>query len=242
MTNPVSPAILDALAFWYPAFLFSTCFHEAAHAWAGSRGGDSTAADAGLATLSPLPHLQRSPVGLLVVPLLTAVTRGWAMGWASAPYSRAWAERYPRRAAWMAAAGPGANLVIAGVALAFIAYGLAAGRFQPPPTANLDCLAIPAQAFAASASTAITAKALSVVCVLNVLLAAFNLIPLPPLDGAAVLSLLLPHALANRWRDLIAQPVMSLAGMLVAYRFGSFITDPLLSGLLALLYPGQYAS
>ena len=242
MASSVSPAIVEALVFWYPAFLFSTCFHEAAHAWAGSRGGDTTAADAGLATLSPLPHLKRSPVGLLVVPLLTAVTRGWAMGWASAPYNRAWAERYPRRAAWMAAAGPAANLVIAGVALAFIAYGLAAGRFHAPPTANLDCLVVPARAFAASAFTVFTAKLLSIVCVLNVLLAAFNLIPLPPLDGAAVLSLLLPHALANRWRDLVAQPIMSFAGMLVAYRFGGLITDPLLSALLALLYPGQYES
>lgn len=242
MANALSPAVFDALVFWYPAFLFSTCFHEAAHAWAGSHGGDSTATDAGLATLSPLPHLRRSPVGLLVVPLFTAVTRGWAMGWASAPYSPAWAERYPRRAAWMAAAGPAANLVIAGVALALIASGLAAGRFHPPPTANLDRLVVPAGAFAASAFTVVAAKLLSIVCVLNVLLAAFNLIPLPPLDGAAVLSLVLPHSLAARWRQLVAQPVMSLVGMLLAYRFGGLITDPLLSVLLALLYPGQYAS
>ena len=241
MANAVSPAIIEALVFWYPAFLFSTCFHEAAHAWAAYRGGDSTASDAGLLTLSPLPHLKRTPVGLLIVPLLTAVTRGWAMGWASAPYSRSWADRYPRRAAWMAAAGPAANLVIAGLALALIAAGLAAGRFQAPPSANLDCLALPAKAFASSALLVFTAKMLSVVCVLNVLLAAFNLIPLPPLDGAAVLSLLLPHTLANRWRDLIAQPTMALVGMLVAYRFGSALTDPLLSMLLAVLYPGQYA-
>ncbi len=242
MANAVNPAIIEALVFWYPAFLFSTCFHEAAHAWAASRGGDSTASDAGLLTLSPLPHLKRTPVGLLIGPLLTAVTSGWAMGWASAPYSRSWAERYPRRAAWMAAAGPAANLIIAGVALALIAAGLAAGRFQAPPSANLDCLALPAQAFAASALTVFAAKMLSVVCVLNVLLAAFNLIPLPPLDGAAVVSLLLPHTLANRWRDLIAQPTMGLLGMLVAFRFGSVLSGPLLSMLLAVLYPGQYAS
>ncbi len=228
--------------FWYPAFVFSTCFHEAAHAWAAKLGGDATAADAGLLTLSPLPHIRRTPVGLLVVPLLTAVTRGWAMGWASAPYGRAWAERYPRRAAWMAAAGPAANLVIAAAALACIAAGLATGRFRPPPAANLDCLVVPAKAFVASALVAFAAKGLSIVCVLNVLLAAFNLVPLPPLDGASVLSLLLPRPLADRWRDLVALPVMGFAGMLLAYRFGSVLTDPLLSALLALLYPGQYES
>ncbi|HEY6195298.1 MAG TPA: site-2 protease family protein [Candidatus Eisenbacteria bacterium] len=242
MASPVSSAVVEALVFWYPAFVCSTCFHEAAHAWAAKLGGDTTAADAGLLTLSPLPHLKRSPVGLLVVPLLTAVTRGWAMGWASAPYGRAWAERYPRRAAWMAAAGPAANLVIAAVALACIGAGLATGRFRPPPAANLDCLVVPAKAFAASALVAFAAKGLSIVCVLNVLLAAFNLVPLPPLDGASVLSLLLPRPLADRWRDLVALPMMGFAGMLLAYRFGSLLTDPLLSALLALLYPGQYES
>ena len=242
MANAVSPAIIDALVYWYPAFLFSTCFHEAAHAWAAYRGGDSTASDAGLLTLSPLPHLKRTPVGLLIVPLLTAATSGWAMGWASAPYSRSWADRYPRRAAWMAAAGPAANLVIAGLAMALIAAGLATGRFQAPPAASLHCLVLPANAFAASALMTHAAKALSVLSVLNVLLAAFNLLPLPPLDGAAVLSLMLPHSLANRWRDLIAQPAMGLLGMLVAFRFGSVLTGPLLTMLLAVLYPGQYTS
>jgi Zn-dependent protease len=128
------------------------------------------------------------------------------------------------------------------VALALIAGGLAAGRFEGPHTANLNCLVVPAHAFAKSAFTAFAAKLLSIVCVLNVLLATFNLIPLPPLDGAAVLSLVLPRALAQRWRDLVAQPVMGLVGMLVAYQFGSALTDPLLSALLALLYPGQYAT
>ena len=133
---------------------------------------------------------------LLVVPLLTAVTRGWAMGWASAPYGRGWAERYPRRAAWMAAAGPGANLVIAALALAGIAAGLASGRFRSPPVANLDCLVEPAKAFASSTLVAFAAKGLSIVCVLNVLLAAFNLVPLPPLDGWRVLATFLsPRAL-----------------------------------------------
>jgi Zn-dependent protease len=142
----------------------------------------------------------------------------------------------------MAAAGPAANLVIAGVALATIACGLAIGRFHAPPAASLDCLVTPAAAFSASTVTAVAAKLLSILCVLNLLLATFNLIPLPPLDGAAVLSLVLPHALASRWRQLVAQPILSLAGMLLAYRYGGWITGPVMSALLGLLYPGQYTS
>lgn len=242
MPSAVSPAVFEALVFWYPAFVFSTCFHEAAHAWAASLGGDPTAADAGLRTLSPLPHLRRSPFGLLIVPLFTAATQGWAMGWASAPYGREWAERHPRRAAAMAAAGPAANLILAGAALALIAGGLDAGWFSPPQTANLDRIVMPAGEFASSSLLAFAGRALSIVCVLNLLLAAFNLLPFPPLDGAAAVTLLLPRALAERWRQLLAQPVTGVVGLLLAFYIGSMLADPLLSGLLALLYPGQYES
>src|SRR4029078_11021706 len=91
---------------WFLAFLFSTTVHEAMHAWAALKGGDPTAYHAGQVSLSPLPHIRREPFGMLILPLLTAVTQGWAIGWASAPYDPHWAARYPRRAAWMAAAGP----------------------------------------------------------------------------------------------------------------------------------------
>ncbi|MBK7369676.1 MAG: hypothetical protein IPJ04_17825 [Candidatus Eisenbacteria bacterium] len=72
----MSIEIFHALVFWLPAFLFSTTVHEAAHAWAARRGGDSTASDAGLVTLSPLPHMARSPIGMVVIPVLTSLTHG----------------------------------------------------------------------------------------------------------------------------------------------------------------------
>src|SRR5437763_130762 len=97
--------IIDG-GFWFLAFLFSTSVHEAAHAYVALRGGDRTAYLGGQVSLSPLPHIRREPIGMLLVPLLTAFTNGWAMGWASAPYDPRWADRHPRRAAWMAAAGP----------------------------------------------------------------------------------------------------------------------------------------
>src|SRR6478672_8150136 len=99
-------ALLPGLM-WFAAFLFSTTVHEAGHALVALWGGDRTAYLGGQVTLSPLPHIRREPIGMLVVPLLTSLLNGWAMGWASAPYDPRWEERYPRRAAWMAAAGPG---------------------------------------------------------------------------------------------------------------------------------------
>ena len=88
---------------WFAAFLFSTTVHEAMHALAAYRGGDTTAYLGGQVSLSPLPHIRREPIGMLVVPLLTAFTLGWAVGWASTPYDPHWAARHPRRAAGMAA-------------------------------------------------------------------------------------------------------------------------------------------
>src|SRR5689334_22260672 len=91
---------------WFTAFLFSTSVHEAMHALAAYRVGDPPAYLGGQVSLSPLPHIRREPIGMLVVPLLTAFTAGWAVGWASTPYDPRWAARHPRRAAIMAAAGP----------------------------------------------------------------------------------------------------------------------------------------
>jgi len=116
LPGAVQPEALIQGLLWFAAFLFSTTVHEAAHALAALRGGDPTAYLGGQVSFSPLPHIRREPVGMLIVPLLTAFTNGWAVGWASTPYDPVWAAHYPRRAATMAAAGPAGNLLIATVA------------------------------------------------------------------------------------------------------------------------------
>ena len=68
-------------------------------------------------TADPLPHILRSPFGMVFVPIFSFVTAGWVMGWASVPYNPHWAARHPRRAAWMSLAGPAANFALAGLAL-----------------------------------------------------------------------------------------------------------------------------
>jgi Zn-dependent protease len=216
---------------WFVAFLLSTTVHEAMHAWVALRGGDPTAYHGGQVSLSPIPHIRREPLGMLVVPLLTSLTSGWAMGWASAPYDPNWAARHPRRAALMAAAGPAGNFAIALIAFAVLKVGLAIGWFIPPDSAGFDALV----ATASGATVATTM--LSVFLMLNVILGTFNLLPLPPLDGASVASIFVPAAYRARLRDLSANGMASLLGLVVAWRILPSLVSPLFLTLLKLLHP-----
>ena len=197
---------------WFVAFLFSTTFHEAAHAFVAWRGGDSTAYRGGQVSLSPLPHIRREPIGMVVVPLLTALTRGWAIGWASTPYDPYWEARYPKRAALMAAAGPGGNLLIA--LASFVALKAGGSGFG------------------------FLGQVLSIFLMLNVLLFVFNLLPFPPLDGGSALGLVLPEALAQQIRALTRNPMFSLAGLLIAWQVFPMIARPVFGIVLRLLHPG----
>src|SRR6185503_8421476 len=117
---------------YYVVFLFSTTLHEAAHAWAAMLGGDLTAYHGGQVSLDPRPHIKREPFGMVVLPLLSVVTSGWPLGFASAPFDPRWALRYPRRAGWMALAGPGANMLLMLAAGFALRLGLVTGVFTAP--------------------------------------------------------------------------------------------------------------
>jgi Zn-dependent protease len=217
---------------WFVAFLFSTTVHEAMHALVALRGGDPTAYHGGQVSLSPIPHIRREPIGMLVVPLLTALTQGWAIGWASTPYDTRWASHYPKRAALMSAAGPAGNLSIAFIAFVLIKVGLATGWFVPPDTVTFEHLVS-----APGEGRSFAGELLSIFLTLNVLLCAFNLIPLPPLDGASVLGLFVPESTAIRIRDLSHTPMFQLLGLLIAWRVFPLIVGPLFELILKAVYP-----
>jgi Zn-dependent protease len=221
---------------WFVAFLFSTTVHEAGHALVAWKGGDPTAYHGGQVSLSPIPHIRREPIGMLVVPLLTSMTQGWAMGWASAPYDPVWAERHPKRAALMAAAGPAGNFLIAALAFVLIKVGLAAGFFTAPPSANFSRII----ASAAAGDADFVATMLSVLLMLNVLLGTFNLLPLPPLDGGSVFSIFLPEDLGRKVRELQSNGAFSILGLLIAWRVFPYLTDPIFSTVLKLVHPGAF--
>ena len=205
------------------------------HAFVAWKGGDPTAYHGGQVSLSPIPHIRREPIGMLVVPLLTSLTQGWAMGWASAPYDPVWAERHPQRAALMAAAGPAGNFMIAAAVFVLIKIGLMAGFFIAPASANFSRVIVSAAAGDAN----FTATMLSVLLMLNVLLGIFNLLPLPPLDGGSVFSIFLPEDLGRKLRELQANGSFSMIGLLVAWRVFPYLTDPIFTTVLKLVHPGS---
>lgn len=229
-----TPDMLAIGLVWFVAFLFSTTVHEASHALVALKLGDPTAYSGGQVSLNPVPHIQREPIGMVVVPIVSYLLAHWMMGWASAPYDPWWADRHPRRAAWMALAGPVSNLgLFAGSAL-LIRLGMALGYLTYPERLTFTQITM------ATASGALEAVAtlLSVLFTLNLLLCIFNLLPLPPLDGSGVLPLVMPVATAQRYQEFMRQPTFSLLGIFVAWKVVGEIFWPVLLASVKLLYPG----
>jgi Zn-dependent protease len=152
--------------------LLSLTVHEAAHAWAANQLGDPTARRLGRLTLNPVAHID--PIGTLVFPLLAATTGLPVIGWAK-PVPVDFANlRSPRRDfALVAAAGPASNIVLALIGAAVLATAVRAS------------------------SPGLFVELVFAIISLNVLLAVFNMLPIPPLDGGNVLAGVLPEQLAS---------------------------------------------
>lgn len=218
---------------WFVVFLFSTTLHEAGHAFAAYKLGDPTAYEGGQVSLNPIPHIMREPVGMVLVPLISFAVSGWMMGWASAPYDPSWAHRYPKRAALMAAAGPAGNLILLLFAGLLIRIGMAAGVFYPPDSVDFQQLTAATGGWAEGAVVP-----LSILFTLNLALFLFNLLPLPPLDGSAILPAFMSDPAAERYRAFLHQPMMSLLGLLLAWKVFPAIFGPVYLLAINLLYPG----
>jgi len=165
--------------------LFSLTVHEAAHAWTADVLGDPTARILGRVSLNPLVHID--PIGTVVFPLLAIVAGVPLIGWAKpVPVNVTKLRHHRRDYVLVAAAGPASNLLIAIVAALLL-------KVMPVSPVTLGEPNI----------TAPIASMLSRALFLNVLLAVFNMIPIPPLDGGNVIGGLLPRALAYRFDSLI---------------------------------------
>ena len=232
----MTPDLLILGLTWFVVFLFSTTLHEAGHAWAAYKLGDPTAYEGGQVSLNPLPHIQREPIGMILVPIITfAATspNNWMMGWASAPYDPLWAHRYPKRAALMALAGPAGNLILVLISGTILRVGLGTGAYAPPAQPVFERL-VEAAVPGGLAEAAI--GPLSILFFLNLLLFLFNLLPLPPLDGSAILPAFMSNEMAARYNALLHQPMVSLLGLLLAWRVFPIVFYPIVNVVLRILY------
>lgn len=228
------PELADGLVY-YVVFLFSTTVHEAAHAWAAQRGGDLTAYHGGQVSLSPVPHIRREPLGMVLLPLVSVALTGWPFGFASAPYDPGWAMKYPRRAAWMSLAGPAANLLLVIVAAVMLRVGEAGGLFYAPDTIRFGEVAGTAAGGLWPALTFMLGVFFSV----NLLLTAFNLLPFPPLDGSGAVPLLLDDERSRRYQHFVwTTPALGWIGLLIAWQVFDAVFHPVFLTAVSLLYPG----
>jgi Zn-dependent protease len=165
--------------------LFSLTVHETAHAWTASRLGDPTARQLGRVSLNPIVHADL--VGTVLFPLLAIIGNLPLLGWAKpVPVNVRNLRRGRRDYVLVAAAGPASNLILA--VLASIGLGL---------------ITISPMRLGEPNVSAPLASLLSTAILTNVLLAVFNMIPIPPLDGGNVLGGLLPRQIGAKYDALI---------------------------------------
>ena len=226
--------IIDSLS-WYIIFLISVTLHEAAHAWAAKKGGDLTAYWGGQVSLNPLPHIRREPFGMVVLPIISSLIFGWPFGYASAPYDVYWADRHPRRAAWMGLAGPAANLGLVLLCVVIIRLGLSFEIFLEPNTVSFRHVVYTDY----GAPWSGLASFISMVFSLNLILTVLNLIPFPPLDGSSILSLLLSEDSARKYHSIIRNPLLGVIGFFLVWKLFNPLFNIIFVMVVNLVYPGM---
>jgi Zn-dependent protease len=212
--------IFDALS-WYIIFLISVILHEAAHALAAKKGGDLTAYWGGQVSLNPLPHIRREPFGMVILPIISSLIFGWPFGYASAPYDVYWADRHPRRAAWMGLAGPTANLGLVLLCVVIIRLGLSFDIFLEPNSVSFRYVVDTDYGALWSG----LASCVSMLFSLNLILTVLNLIPFPPLDGSIILSFLLSEDSARKYQSIIRNPLLGVIGFFLVWKLFNPLFD-----------------
>ena len=180
-----------------PCLIIAIVFHEVAHGLAALALGDPTAREQRRLSLNPLRHVD--PVGTLLVPGALALLGGPVFGWAKPVPINAQRLNNPRFGMMaVAAAGPGMNLLLALVAAVLLGVvgGLGLGE--------------------GTAAAGIAATLLTTFILINIFLALFNLLPIPPFDGSHIVGGLLPRSMAAQWQKLQQVGMLLLVALIAA--------------------------
>ena len=169
--------------------LFAITLHEAAHGWVASKLGDHTARMMGRVTLDPTKHID--PIGTIAIPLVLLLSSsGFIFGWAKpVPINFNALRNGKNGMIWVALAGPGANIFMA-ICWLFVMI------------------------IAINMNMAILIEMGRIGILVNCVLAVFNLLPIPPLDGSRVISALLPNRLAYQYNQLEQYGLYILLGLM----------------------------
>ncbi len=189
------------------ALVFSIIIHEVAHGYVAYRLGDPTARDANRLTLNPLPHIDL--MGSIILPLFLVIMNSPVLiGWAKpVPYDPRYFRDVKKGVMLVGLAGPASNLILATVAAIIIRI-------------------IPLEG--------IIGLFLVYVCIVNIILAIFNLIPIPPLDGSRVVLGFLPSDMASKYLKLERYGFIIIFGLLYIGVLGKILM-PIASMLLRIL-------
>ena len=190
-----------------PCLVIAIVFHEVAHGWAALALGDPTAKEKRRLTLNPIRHVD--PVGTLVVPGLLALTGGPIFGWAKpVPVIKQRLDnpRYGMMA--VAAAGPGTNFVLALAGALLLGLSLSLGMTLSYSDGGTPIIVN------ADGSVGLVATFAFFMVLVNVFLAVFNLLPIPPFDGSHIVEGLLPPSAARVYERLRPFGMLLFVGLI----------------------------
>ena len=201
----------------YVVLLFSLSVHESAHAWMAMKLGDDTALREGRVSLNPLVHID--PIGTVLFPLIQIFTGVLLLGWAKpTPYNPAnFGRQVTMRQGHMlvAAAGPVSNFIL-GVLFTIGFIAVFNGGILQPAEYNHPL-----------------ARTLFIGISMNLVLALFNLVPIPPLDGSKVASYGLPGDLGDRYDRVMGPYGFILLFVLVATGIFGMVLSPIMGWVVA---------